>query len=64
MPTLLREGSYRFYCYLGDRSEPPHVHVQRDNHIAKFWLDPEAPQSSGGLRPYELRHVERIIQEH
>ena len=23
MPTLLREGSYRFYFYLGDRPEPP-----------------------------------------
>ena len=37
---------------------------ERDNHIAKFWLGPVAFQSSGGLRPYELRHVERIIQEH
>ena len=50
MPTVLREGPYRFYFYLGDRPEPPHVHVQRDNHIAKFWLDPVALQSSGGMR--------------
>ena len=42
MPTLLREGPYRFYFYPGDRPELPHVHVQRDNHIAKFWLDPVA----------------------
>ena len=51
MPTLLRDGPYRFYFYLGDRPEPPHVHVQRDNHIAKFWLDPVTLHSSGGMRP-------------
>ena len=53
MPTLLREWSYRFYFYLGDRPEPPNMHVQRDNHIAKLWLDPVALQSSGGMRPYD-----------
>ena len=64
MPTVLREGPYRFYFYLGDRPEPPHVHVQRDNHIAKFWLNPVALDGSGGMRPYEIRQVERIIEQH
>ena len=64
MPTLLREGPYRIYFYLGDRPEPPHVHVQRDNQIAKFWLDPVALQSSGGMRPNEIRRIERIIEAH
>ena len=64
MPTLLREGPYRFYFYLGDRPEPPPVHVQRDNYIAKFWLDPVVLQSSGGMRPYKIRRIERIIEAH
>jgi Domain of unknown function (DUF4160) len=40
MPTVLRNGPYRCYFYAGDREEPPHVHVERDATVAKFWLDP------------------------
>lgn len=39
MPTVLRTGPYRIFFYAGDRDEPPHVHVERDANIAKFWLD-------------------------
>ena len=39
MPTALRLGPYRFLFYAGDRDEPPHVNVERDDNLAKFWLD-------------------------
>ena len=29
-----------FLFYQGDREEAPHTHVERDNNIAKFWLEP------------------------
>ena len=64
MPTLLREGPFRFFFYLSDRGEPPHVHVQRDNNIAKFWLNPVTLERSGGLSRSEIHRVERIIEEH
>jgi len=38
MPTVLREGPYRFYFYSHEAGEPPHVHVDRDAESAKFWL--------------------------
>ena len=63
MPTLLREGPYRFFFYLSDRGEPPHVHVQRDNYVAKFWLNPVTLERSGGLSRTEIRRVERIIEQ-
>ena len=63
MPTVLRDGPFRFFFYSGDRGEPPHVHVQRDNQVAKFWLDPVILERSGGLRPSEIRRIERIIDE-
>jgi len=47
MPTILREGPYRFFFYAGDSDEPPHVHVERDDKIAKFFLVPVRLQSSG-----------------
>lgn len=51
MPTVLREGPYRFFFYASDREEPPHVHVERDRQTAKFWLQPVRLERSGGLRP-------------
>jgi hypothetical protein len=26
--------------FSSDRGEPVHIHVKRDRHIAKFWLEP------------------------
>ena len=38
MPTVLRSGPFRVFFYAGDSGEPPHVHVERDDCQAKFWL--------------------------
>ena len=39
------------------------MHVQRDNHMVKFWLNPVALEYSGSLSHSEHRQVERIIKE-
>ena len=63
MPTILREGPYRFFFYASDREEPLHVHVERDDRVAKFWLDLVRLQRSGGLRRSELGRIARITGE-
>ena len=63
MPTVLRSGPYRLFFYSGDREEPPHVHIERDEKIAKFWLVPVRLQDSGGFGRAELRRVERLVEE-
>ena len=63
MPTVLRSGPYRLFFYAGDRDEPPHVHVERDDRIAKFWLDPIRLQSSGGFSRVELARIERLVSD-
>jgi len=40
MPTVLRINAYRFYFYSHEPNEPPHIHIDRDNLSAKFWLEP------------------------
>ena len=55
MPTVLRSGPYRLFFYSADRDEPPHVHVERDAQIAKFWLKPVRLEDSGGFKRVELR---------
>lgn len=61
MPTVLREGPYRFFFFSGDRAEPPHVHVERENMEAKYWLDPVRFERSGGFNAVELLRIERLI---
>jgi hypothetical protein len=63
MPTVLRVGSYRLFFYSSDRAEPPHVHVERDDNVAKFWIDPVRLVRSGGFSRAELREIERIVAE-
>jgi hypothetical protein len=64
MPTILREGPYRFFFYSGDRDEPAHVHVERNDKIAKFWLDPIRLQTSGGFKRPEINKIFSIINDH
>jgi hypothetical protein len=48
MPTVLRSGPYRFFFYSADGAEPPHIHVERDDNTAKFWLRPYGCTTAAG----------------
>lgn len=63
MPTIFIIGPYRFFFYAGDRDEPLHIHVERDDKIAKFWLDPIRLQMSGGFNRTEIVKINKIIIE-
>jgi hypothetical protein len=63
MPTALRAGPYRFFFYASDRDEPSHIHVERDDKVAKYWLDPIRLQNSGGFKRHELKQISGIIEE-
>lgn len=54
MPTVLRSGPYRIYFVSHDLNEPPHVHVDRDDQSAKFWLAPVALARNLGFNAVEL----------
>ena len=64
MPTVLRVGPYRFLFYASDRDEAAHIHVEREDSIAKFWLDPVRLQSSGGLSRVEIGRFEKLVSKH
>ncbi len=64
MPTVLRVGPYRFFFYAGDGDEPPHIHIERDDDTAKFWLDPVRLQRSRGFSRRELSRIQRLVEEH
>jgi hypothetical protein len=64
MPTILRIGPYRFFFFAGDRDEPPHIHVEREDKVAKFWLDPVRLQSSGGFSRNEIIRIQKVVSEY
>ena len=64
MPTVLRFGPYRFFFYSSEGDEPRHVHAQRDDRVAKFWLEPLRLESTKRFSTPELRRLRRIIERH
>ena len=64
MPTTLRAGPYRFFFYAGDREEPAHVHIEREDKVAKFWLDPIRLQESGGFSRSEIVRIHKLVTVH
>lgn len=63
MPAILKIGPYRIYFYSHELNEPPHVHIDRDDQSAKFWLNPVALARNFGFDPKELRKIERVLTE-
>jgi hypothetical protein len=64
MPTVLRLGPYRFYFYSHEPNEPAHVHVDRDDLSAKFWLQPAAVARNFGFPAHELWRLQDLVAEH
>ncbi len=62
MPTVLRSGPYRFYFYSHEPNEPPHVHVDRDDLSAKFWLTPVGLARNLGFGAREVNTLQSIVQ--
>jgi hypothetical protein len=61
---VLREKGFRFFFVMADLGEPMHIHVVRENCVAKFWLEPVRPASNKGFRDHELGEIVRLIESH
>jgi hypothetical protein len=61
VPTVLRDGPFRFFFYSGDGGEPRHLHVESGGNEAKFWLDPVALERNRGFARKDLNRIEAII---
>jgi hypothetical protein len=60
----LRSGPYRFYFYSHEPNEPPHVHVDRDDLSAKFWLDPPSLARNFGFSAKELNRIRKLVVQY
>ncbi len=64
MPTVAREGPYRIFFYSNEGAEPMHVHVERDERVAKYWLTPVRLVKNGGFKRHELSDIENLVNRH
>ncbi len=65
MPAVffLKGTRFFFFSNEGDPREPVHVHVRKDEKLAKFWLFPEVKAvESYGFSSKELNALAKIIE--
>ncbi len=63
MPTVVRIGPYRLYFFSHEPFEPIHIHVDRENYSAKFWLNPVQLAKNVGFSAVELNKIEKLVIE-
>jgi hypothetical protein len=64
MPTVFYERGFRFFFYSNEGSprEPAHIHVEKDDSEAKFWLRPEIQLAyNDGYSARTLRELAGIV---
>jgi len=64
MPTVLRAAGYRFYFYSRENDEPPHIHIEHGDKLAKYWLDPVDLASSKRFRAHELGEGRNLVLQY
>lgn len=65
MPVIFRDRGFRFFFYSneGMPREQLHVHVEKDDMEAKFWLIPEVRIAyNDGFNAHSLRTLLEIIE--
>jgi hypothetical protein len=65
MPTVFRERGFRFFFYSNEGlpREPIHIHVERDDVEAKFWLHPDVSLAyNEGYNARTLRELLGIVE--
>ena len=64
MPTVLREGPYRFFFYSRDCSEPLHVHVETSDGSCKVWVASLETVQAIGLSNKEINEIVDLVEKH
>ncbi len=63
MPTVFIQNGYRVSFYSYDLAERMHVHIFKDQHECKIWLDDLSLAFNRGFQAHEVAEVRRLIAE-
>jgi hypothetical protein len=65
MPVVFRERGFRFFFYSNEGSprEPLHIHVERNDVEAKFWLKPTVKVAyNDGYDARTVRELQSLVE--
>ncbi|MBX3102743.1 MAG: DUF4160 domain-containing protein [Bacteroidetes bacterium] len=63
MPTILRWNGFRFFFYSNEGNEPPHIHVEKAENTAKFWLEEIELADNKGFSKREITVLRILLEE-
>jgi hypothetical protein len=63
-PTIFTKNGYRFFFYANESNEPPHVHVQYHDAVAKFRFNPVSLAKNMGMTSAELSKAFFLVSNH
>ena len=64
VPTVLLAEGCRFFFFSNEGTEPPHIHVERGDGYAKFWLEPVELVDAVGMKTRELGRARLLVIQH
>ncbi len=64
MPTVLIVDGYRFFFYSNEGNEPKHIHVEKGDGTAKFWLNEVEEVYSFGFKIRERKRIAELVVLH
>ena len=63
MPVVLFVNGYRFFFFSNESEEPVHIHVEKGDAAAKFWLNPFELEYNFGFSSRELRQIKELTDK-
>jgi hypothetical protein len=63
MPVVLYINGFRFFFYSNENDEPVHIHVEKAEDAAKFWLNPIKLEYNFGFTSRELKQIEILVEK-
>lgn len=63
MPTIFAVNGFRFFFFSNENNEPIHVHVEKADAAAKWWLEPITEEYSYGFSPKDRKEIRKLIVE-
>lgn len=62
MPTVFYFKGYRFYFFSKENDEPMHIHIEKAEASAKFWIVPGVKEEySYGFTSKQRKEIKQII---
>lgn len=62
MPTVFYWNGYRFYFFSLENNEPVHIHVEKAEGSAKFWIEPVSEEYAYGFTSRQRKEVRKFIE--